>query len=435
MKRRFTFLAFVLLIALVGCGEKKPQAADQAEITIWWGNEDAETIAKWQEYYWDPYLAKHPEVKIDFVPVTNEQDVVRVQLAAGSGPDIFMADCFDIPDFADAGRILKLDDYARKYNWENKIYGWSRASATYKGSLYGVPHSSEATGLYYNNDLLKEYGLKVPTTREEFVNACETAIKKGKIALGYGFSDAAINNQWIFDHYLTAYAGAEGIAKLFTGKLKFTDPEIAGAWQQCKQDWDAGFINEKMSGAITGGEGRSMFENGNALFNPEGTWLSLVVVRPGTWTFDWGFAPWPSFKNGIPPAGGIGVGAVFCINAITKSPDVCADIVDSVYADDAWVAQGISEGLEILCTEIDTNKFPASTSKDVLETIDAVNTIASSPAVSYTPWSSYPAKTNIWLQENLAKLWYGEYSLDQFLKGAQAVLDAELAEGYQFVAY
>ena len=55
--------------------------------------------------------------------------------------------------------------------------------------------------------------------------------------------------------------------------------------------------------------------------------------------------------------------------------------------------------------------------------------------MSYCPWSGYPADTNIWLYENISKLWYDEITLDEFLAGAQEVLDKDLAEGFTFVAY
>jgi hypothetical protein len=37
--------------------------------------------------------------------------------------------------------------------------------------------------------------------------------------------------------------------------------------------------------------------------------------------------------------------------------------------------------------------------------------------------------------ENIAKLWYGDFTLEQFLSGAQRILDEELAAGFAFVSF
>jgi ABC-type glycerol-3-phosphate transport system substrate-binding protein len=435
MKKNWLIVVCFSVLGLVACQNKTASHNGDTitEVSFAFGNLEPQLKENWEKYYLNPYRKNHPNVKITFLTMNNIEDTVRVQIAAGAGPDMFPLDCFEIPSYANSSRIIKLDTYAQKYNWPSKIYAWALGLVTYENSIYALPHASEVTGLYYNNDLLKKYGLQVPKTRAEYIAACKLAMGDSKIALGFGFSDYNLGNQWVYDHYLTAYAGADGIKKLFSGILKFTDSEIAGAFRLVKEDWDAGFINEKMSGAITADEGRNIFVNGDALFNPEGTWVTLEVVTPGTWTFDWGLAPWPSFKEGVSPAGAMAVGQAFAINANSKYPDICAEILDGIYADSAWVAEGIAAGLPAICTVLDATKLPSNTSKDVLETIEAINDIGIAP--SYAPWASYPPKTNVYLMENIAKLWYGDFTLEQFLSGAQRILDEELAAGFTFVPF
>lgn len=437
MKKTLRVLVTLAVLAAMLLSAAAPVMAEEEQITLTvaWGAIESSIYDVWMETFFEPYMEAHPNVTINFIAQSAIQDTVRVQIGVGAGPDIFMADCFDVPDYAESGRILELSQYAEQYGWYDKFLGWAMDSCKHDGGLYGVPHAADVTGMYYNADLLAELGLEFPTNREEYVEACQTALDAGYIAIGFGFADQALNNQWIIDHYMTCVLGKDGIEKLFTGQLKFTDPEVAEVWQMLKEDWDAGFINDKLSGAITSEEGRSMFVNGRALFNPEGCWLSNGNVPPGSWTFDWEFTAWPSMKEGIPAAGGTGLGDMFMINAATQYPDVCADLLDFMYSDKDRLAAGVAQGLEIPCVELLEEDFPEGTSQDVIDTVRAFAEISEDENVSYCPWSGYPADTNIWLYENISKLWYDELTLDQFLAGAQEVLDKDLAEGFTFVAY
>lgn len=430
-------LGLLLLVAVLMTSISIPAMAEEEPITITvaWGATESSIYDVWMETFFQPYMDEHPNVTINFITQSAIQDTVRVQIGVGAGPDIFMADCFDVPEYAKSARVLELSQYAEDLGWYDKFLGWAVDSCKYDGGLYGVPHAADVTGLYYNADMLAELGLEVPTNREEYVKCCQAAMDNGYLAIGYGFSDGALMNQWIIDHYMTCYLGKEGIEKLFTGELKFTDPEVAGAYALVKEDWDAGFINEKLSGAITSEEGRAMFVNGRSLFNPEGCWLSNGCVPPDSWNFNWEFTVWPSQKEGIASAGGTGLGDMFMINAATKYPEVCIDLLDFMYSNKDRLAAGVAKGLEIPCVELTEEDFPEGTSEDVIHTVRAFVAISDDENVSYCPWSGYPADTNIWLYENISKLWYDEFTLDEFLAGAQEVLDKDLAEGFQFVAY
>lgn len=438
MRRTLRFLATMLVLAAMLLAMAAPVMAEEKEeitLTVAWGALESTIYDQWMETFFTPYMEANPNVTINFIAQNAIQDTVRVQIGVGAGPDIFMADCFDLADYAESGRILNMDKYAEQYGWYDRFLDWAMSSCEYDGVLYGVPNSADVTGLYYNADMLKELNLELPTNREEYVAALQAAVDAGYTGISLGISDGALNAQWIIDHYMTCVLGKEGIEKLFTGELKFTDPEVSEVFAQLKADWDAGFINNKLSGAITGEEGRAIFVNGNALFNPEGCWLSNGCVPPDTWTFDWEFVAWPSMKEGIPAAGGTGLGDMFLVNAATKYPDVCADLLNFMFADQERLANGVAKGMNIPCVEMGLEDFPEGTSQDVIDTVIAFSEISALDSVSYCPWSGYPADTNIWLYENISKLWYDEFTLDQFLAGAQEVLEKDLAEGFTFVAY
>ena len=45
---------------------------------------------------------------------------------------------------------------------------------------YGVPNYAEYLQVYYNKELFEKYGVKVPTTFDEFTTAMDTFVKQGR---------------------------------------------------------------------------------------------------------------------------------------------------------------------------------------------------------------------------------------------------------------
>lgn len=417
-------------------GEVKEDAGQDGEavtLSFYWGSLEDDVQKVWYESFFDPFVEEHPNVKIDFQCLPDVQETLRVQLAAGSGPDLFMLDCFDVPDYVEAGTLKDLTSYRDQYKWDDVIYDWALEAGSIDGKLYGVAHGSEATSMYCNLDILEELGCEVPKTREEFEEVCTKAADAGYIPIEYGYSGASENQQWIYDHYLGTYAGKENLKKLFTGELKFTDDEIKGAIELLKADWDAGWINQGQSGAITNDEARTFFQNGQAVFCTEGTWLTTETFSPGTLEFNWECTVWPSMKDGIPASGSAGIGAVIAVNENTANADLCAELLNYFYSDEQRLANAIATGYPTLCCNIDESLYPADMADDIRKTLDSMGEILSQDSVGYAPWSAYPSDTNIYLMNNLDKVYYGEYTVEQFCEEAQEVLDKELAEGFEFV--
>lgn len=412
--------------------EKKPAEAITLNF-LWQGLEDS-ALETWHKYFLDPFEAKYNNVTINFQTVPNIGDTVKVQVAAGKGPDIFMMDAFDIKDFAETDRILDLDKYSAQYGWKDIMYDWAYNSCVYNGKLYAVPYGSECTLLWYNKTLLDQNGWKVPETRAEFEEICQAAAGKGIIPIGYGFSGAQLMNQWLYDHYVSAYAGNENVAALLKGQKKFADPEIKGAFEILKADWDKGWWHEKKSGAINFDEGRAAFTSGKALFNAEGSWFFGEIGDIPDVNFEYGATTWPSMKDGIAPSTSYASGEVININKSTKHPDECAALLNFLYTDVENAAKGIAQGMETLCRDIDPSLYPSDIKPSVKKGLELqAKLMKECKNISYCPWGFYPAKTNQYLYENLEKVFYDTLSVDEYLNKAQEIFDQEKAKGFVFI--
>lgn len=433
MKKIISVLLSLSMVSAIGgvpvlAGDKD----DDITITLSWTNIPAAKQEVWKKYVFEPFQEKYPNVTIDFQCIPDQEQTTRVQLAAGAAADMFSMDCTDVFDYASSGFIISLEDYRKKYNLDDAMYSWAIKACEYNGELYALPHSVETSDMTYNMDLLKELGLEVPQTREEFENVCNKAIEQNIIPVAWGYSGVPVLVAWFYGHYLTTYAGPENVKKLLSGEITFEDENIKGAFEMMKADWDAGYINDKKSGAISNDEARSLFMNGKALFNMEGSWYPMADVEVGTWGFDWGQVKWPSMRDGVPAAGDISVGECIGINSNTEHADLCMELMLDFYLNRELAAAASAEGFSTPAAILSEEDYPEEMHEDSIKAISFEKEIMSAESVGYAPWGFFPSKMKVYLDDNLDKILYDQISIDEFLSQAQEKLDQDLADGYQF---
>src|SRR5581483_4218060 len=82
--------------------------------------------------------------------------------------------------------LMPLDRYAARYGWNARYSAGIRRMNMFSadgkrfgtGSLFGLPMTGEVVGVFYNKAKLRQLGLGVPKTFEQF----ETALAKAKAA-------------------------------------------------------------------------------------------------------------------------------------------------------------------------------------------------------------------------------------------------------------
>ncbi|MBI2758251.1 MAG: extracellular solute-binding protein [Chloroflexi bacterium] len=155
-----------------------PTAAP-VEITLWhaYGTGSAEETAL------NKILAQAaidmPNVKINVlqVPFNDIYNKYRTDVAAGAGPDLFVAPNDSLGDDARNGLLADITDLAA-----GKLGDFSKLSIegmTVDGKLYGIPESLKAVAFWYNKDLLAT----PPATTEELKKLMEAGTP---ISISYG---------------------------------------------------------------------------------------------------------------------------------------------------------------------------------------------------------------------------------------------------------
>ena len=196
-----------VVAALVAVGA----LAAAASSSVRHGTADTVELVYWDDIYTDDaskkanmemiaaFEKKNPNIKVKWVAKPFNQFVPTAKLALqGAGaPDIVICAAADTcnADLVKAGLIIPTDKYAKQYNWfkgiPKTLLGTTmheKDGTTYRGNTYGMSITYDLVGLYYNKAMLKELGLKKPTTQAEFENALAKAKAAGKTPLMFGDS-------------------------------------------------------------------------------------------------------------------------------------------------------------------------------------------------------------------------------------------------------
>ena len=131
------------------------------------------------------FMEEFPDIEIDHVaqPHNEYYQVLRATATAGAGPDVVMfhggANAWDFNEF-----LEPLDPYIESWRHEIPEYSWTAAS--YLGDADNpvklVPLTTQGMGWYYNKLNFEKAGLDPddpPTSREEFLEACQALLDAG----------------------------------------------------------------------------------------------------------------------------------------------------------------------------------------------------------------------------------------------------------------
>lgn len=157
--------------------------ADIKQITLnYWGLSEDESLMR---PLISAFESTHPNIKINYErqSILNYQTRVQTQIKsnppAGGGPDIitlhqswlpaFMADLSPAPEFS-----LPLSDYSQTF------YPVAKDSLVVNNKIYALPLEVDGLALFYNEDILRAAGIKLPKTWQEFMNASRTLTVKNQ---------------------------------------------------------------------------------------------------------------------------------------------------------------------------------------------------------------------------------------------------------------
>ncbi len=292
MKKLLLILS-ICTLALAGCGgsaqsgEIVTELTEPVEIEFWHAmtgiNEEAlnEII--------DNYNNSQEMVTVKAVNQGSYDDLdTKIQSAGNANqlPTLAQGYPNSIYEYNLSGWITDLAPYADEnafgLDTDNFIDTYIQEVTGEDGQLYAIPFNKSTEVLFYNEDMLDEAGVAVPSNFTELVDASKTIYEKtGKPGVGFD----SLNNLFASILY------NQGIKEWHTdGQFNFVDPKVVETITQIQSAIDSGYMR-------TAGEDGYMsgpFANGDAAMFIGATAGSGYVKSGVGDKFKWSVAPYPA---------------------------------------------------------------------------------------------------------------------------------------------
>lgn len=130
------------------------------DFTLWGGDVEVEAFRDLA----DQFEAEHEgvTVNLDQVPFDGVRARIDTGLAGGDVPDLFRVTYTDIGSYSSAGVLAELDDQV-----DDDFLPAFKSAVTYEGTVYGIPHHTDTSGIVYRADYMEQIGVEPPTENIE----------------------------------------------------------------------------------------------------------------------------------------------------------------------------------------------------------------------------------------------------------------------------
>lgn len=407
-------VAMVLSMAACGGASKDGDTASNKQIDLkfvscYVGTESKAAIIKTLIDEFNAANTGKIKVENDGVPeYANALNKIKTSMAANQAVDIFsVQESILTKDFWGAGKLADLtkyiDDEFKGYKNESE---W--AEATIDGKTMGVPFVTLLIGMYYNKDIFAKAGVtEVPKTWDEMLVACDK-IKQIGIA---PFSMQTLGTGWTSMLLYSTMAGSNiGGNDYIIGASTFEKPEFIDSAKLLLK------LKDYTTNDALGGQYDIAINNfmvGKTAMVANGPWMVGDMKKNAEFYKNVGVMPYPS--NGKGQTVIAGPCLKLCSSALNeKDPEkmkAIASFLKFVSSTENTKRMALASG------ETFTGKIEYSEA-DKLEplTQDLYNLKKSVPFTVLQMRDSLPSTFATAFEEELANLWTGKATPEQFCK-------------------
>jgi multiple sugar transport system substrate-binding protein len=257
------------------------------KLTYWSWTPSAEAqVAAFEEAY--------PNVDVELVNAgTNTEEYTKLQNAikAGSGaPDVVQIEYYAIPQFALSDALVDLSQYGLD-ELEDDYSASTWGSVNVDGKLVGLPQDSGPMALFYNKSVFDQYGIAVPATWDEYIEAARqlhAADPTKYITADTGDSGFATSMIWqaggrpfqIDGTDITVNLADEGTQKWAGVWNQLVEEDLLSTTPGWSDEWYKGLADGSIATLVTGAWMPGVLE-------------SSVADASG----DWAVAPMPTYDG------------------------------------------------------------------------------------------------------------------------------------------
>jgi multiple sugar transport system substrate-binding protein len=275
----------LLFMGHVAGGQNEQKAYDQI-------------LADWQQ--------QHPNIKVEYQVVPDAERITKAQamVAADQAPDMWRHNANVIRLWAARGQLLDLTDLLPKDYAQSFLPGL-RAYCIYKDRVWGLPHTTDTSALFYRQDALEGIGVTPPTdianawTWQQFGDICDklVAAKKQQFA----FTHNQGGGRWVPSFLYSA--GGKVVTDDFT-KMAINTPESIEAFTFLKQWTDRKWAPPAIWTTQVPNEDTGQFVRGTASMAILGQWNITYLDENIKDSFKWNVTYLPKDKQLTTSLGG-----------------------------------------------------------------------------------------------------------------------------------
>lgn len=329
MNKKITTLFIAVLLvftALAGCSNTASNSNADQDNTGSSSNTDAETV-NLRYMIWDQnqvpayqqiidnFEGNNPNINVEIqvIPWGNYWDKLKTEIAGGTAPDIFWNFIPYVPNFSNRDALLDISEYVERDQVDLTKFNETLVKGFEVGDKrYGIPKDWDATGLFYNKELLKAAGYdSFPEnltwnaedggTFIEFLQKL-TVDANGKHPSEEGFDPNDVQqygfllmDRGVIDPgHLVGYAKGNGTDVINNNQLELND-ELVNTFTFLHDLINKYQVHPTYTDVSTSGSDSQFFSQRVAVWM-NGSW-SMKPINDSA-SFDWGIAPLPAGSVG-----------------------------------------------------------------------------------------------------------------------------------------
>lgn len=408
-------------MALAACGGSSSSGSSDGKVLKLWHYEAADGAmgTAWNQAIKE-FEQAHPGVKVKFELKTFEQlqKTAPMILNSKDAPDLMEYNKGNATAglLAKQGLLTDLTPAVQKYGWDKQISKSLATTAQYdakgvmgSGKWYGVPNYGEYLMVYYNKDLFDKYGVKVPTTFDEFSKVLDTFAAKGVTPLAN--AGAEYPAQQYFYQLALSKADPAWVNNYeeYAGKVNFHD----AAWTYAATtfaDWvKKGYIS-KTSASLKAEDAGVAFEQGKYPMLFSGSWWYGRFEKE--MKANWATFQWPGSQLTLGSSGNIWV-----VPSGSKNKSMAEEFINTTMQKPVQNTLGNNGGVPVAA---DPSAITDAKSKELIQNFD---TVSSANGLAFYPDWPVTGFYDVLVAE-VQKLINGSATPDQVLSDLQKAYDA-----------
>lgn len=304
-------------------------ASAATEVTFWTLNTRQAAV----EPIVEAFNEANEDVKVtaSFYDTDGIKDACKVAASSDSLPDMWFNWGGSLGQFyVDNGKTYDLTDYAEQNGWNDKFSAGALNLCTLSGQLCGYPTSYNVLGVYYNKTIFEECGIEVPTTFEEFEDACATLKETGYVPMAAAGLNGWHVMRWV-ELLVEHYAGAELHDKMNSFEESWDNEAVVQALNKYKEWVDAGYFPD---GFLTADPNDTImsFGSGECAMDIQGQWYDGQLLQNELDLTNYGYFPFPSGEDNRMSA--FAEMTQFNKNLTDEELEACIRFTDFYYSDE-----------------------------------------------------------------------------------------------------